>query len=151
MCDVYRYHANSDYAISDNVTFNKAIVYSDRENTGLLELFPSNPDNMYQSSLYPQPTMDSTQVEVYNSENVWRINDIWNGVRKGLNNIPIWLTDVANVNRHLNPQAISYQMNDFDKNPLRGTTFGIKLINDKWSNYKFMVYLSQFNQVKSFS
>ena len=147
--DTVRYHNEEDYYIVDK-TFNKAIVYSDRECTGQLELVPANPDNFYQSSLYPQPTLDSTKIEVYNTENIWRFNDIWNSVRKGLINIPIWLNDSANVNKRINPLAINYQLNDFDKNQLRGNNFKVRFTNDKYSNYNFKFYVNQFNQVQSY-
>jgi hypothetical protein len=150
MCDVFRYYNEGDYSLIDNITFNKAVVFNNRENSGMLELNIVSPNDL-SADIYPQVGLDSTKIEVKNTEGIWRINDLWNSIRKGVHNVPIWLNDSANVDKNLNQQVINYQQNDFDKHPLRGMSFDIKLINDKYSNYKFMVYLNQFNQVKSYS
>lgn len=146
--ETIRYHNEYDYFYNENVTFNKAIVYTCSSNSGLLNLFVKNKADF--SSDLPKQGKEGFNVSVTNVEGSWRINEFFDAVASTTNNVPIWLHDDNNVNKSLNKGAFNYNKKDQDKPVLRGNLSSVRFINDKYSNYKMIFLLNQFNQVASF-
>ena len=147
--DVIRYQNDYDYFYNREINFNKAIIYNERQNTGILELINRNENDLSQHIDYPISTNSSTQILCTNSENSWKLSDLYDSTKSQLNNIPIWKNDSNNTDKQINPIAIQYSTNIFDRNRLRGTMFTAKMINDKYSNYKFIFQFSKNSQTLS--
>ena len=147
--DVLRYQNERDYFYNRRVTFNKAIIYNDRQTTGELVLIPRNEDDMSQVGSYPKVVGNSTHIIVTNTENNWRFNDIYDVVKSQVNNVPVWKYDSNNVNKTLNNDALNYNVNDYDKALIRGKNCIIRLINDQYTNYKFLFIFNKFSQNNS--
>jgi hypothetical protein len=134
--DVIRYHNEYDPFYVNNVTFNKAIVFNQSQNSGLLELIRKDVNNLHQ--IFPISNANSTTIKVTNADGIWRFNQFYDLVQSRSNNIPVWLNDCANVIRSINPQSVDYQVADLDKKRIRGQYAQVRLINDMYSNYKFI-------------
>lgn len=147
--DCIRYHGESDWFYNRRVTFNKAIVYNERQNSGELELIPKDNENLSLVGSLPKVVGNKYQINISNVENNWKFNEFFDSVKSQLNNTPIWKYDCNNVNKNLNQHAFNYSINDYDKALIRGKNCSIRLINDKFTNYKFMFIFSGFNQNNS--
>lgn len=149
MLEAWRYHNEYDYAIINNKTFNKAIIYNNNQTSGLLNLNVSNPNDFSETFKYPKVTDTGLDILVHNSENRWRFNDFYNIATKNNSNVPIYLNNCNNVLFEINPKAVTYNINDLDKELLRGLN-KVRYIQDSDSNYKFIFIFSQHNQRQSF-
>lgn len=147
--DCIRYHGDSDWFYNRRITFNKAIVYNERQNSGELELIPKNNEDLSSVGLLPRVVNNRYQINISNVENNWRFNEFFDSVKSQTNNVPIWKRDCNNVDKKLNHDAFNYSINDYDKALIRGKNCSIRLINDKYTNYKFMFIFSGFNQNNS--
>ena len=146
--DVLRYHNQYDYFYNQYVTFNKAIIYNERQNSGLLILHPKNPNNLSDNNR-PEIDKNGINIDITNSNNIWNINDFYDSVCCKENNTPIWNRDCNNVNKHLNLYNLQYKHKDLDEQRITGKTCYVRLINDKWSNYKFIFFLTSFNEIEN--
>lgn len=148
--DVIRYHNEYDTFYNRTKAFNKAIVYTKNGTSGLLHLKVSDPENMAESIEYPKRIIGGYEVLHTNSENIWKFNDFFDVAKSQTNNLPIFNYDCNNVNKQLNPKALNYDKDEFDRAVLRGEFAKVRLINDAESNYKFIVKIGQINQQQSF-
>lgn len=144
--DVIRYNNTYDYSYINNKTFNKAIVYNERQCSGLLELIPRDNTNFSQTAIYPKVLQDRTQILVTNSENNWRFNNFYNLAHS---NHPMFINRCANDYKEINPKAINYYTPEFEKGRIRSKQCRVRLINDIHSNYKFILNFSINNQTNS--
>ncbi|XAI97387.1 hypothetical protein [Leptolyngbya phage Lbo-JY46] len=144
--EAIRYHNDQDYFYNNNVTFNKAIVYNEKQSTGLLELIKSNKDDLSQFINYPKNKPTSTEILISNSENFWRINDLFDISKSEINNLPLMLSDCANVDKKINQKAIDQFKPDFDKGRIRARQSKVRLIQDEFTNYKLILLLGIVNQ-----
>jgi len=148
--DVIRYHGDFDVFYNRAKTFNKAIIYNERQTSGLLYFKVSDPEDLTEILNYPKRLNDGYEILTTNSENVWRFNDFFDVSQNQLNNIPLLKYDCANVNKTLNQQAINYAKPDFDRAVIRQRMCRVRLINDAESNYLYRFNFSQINQRQSF-
>lgn len=148
ICEVLRHQNEYDCYYNNNVTFNKAIVYNNVQNSGLLNLYPKDENDMSQD--LPKLSKEGVDIRVTNAEGAWRFNDFFDATTSKYNNMPLWLYDKNNVNKQLNKAALNYYKKDSNQPIIRGRLCNVRLINDKWSNYKFIYLLTQFNQTQSF-
>jgi hypothetical protein len=148
--DVIRYHNEFDTFYNRVKTFNKGILYNERQTSGLLHFKVSNPEDLTEVGKYPKRVTDGYEVVTTNSENMWRFNDFFDVGRNQLNNVPLFNYDCNNVNKQLNPKALNYDVADFDRALLRQRMCKIRLINDVESQYKFIFAVGQENQRQSF-
>lgn len=144
--EAIRYHNNEDYFYNNNITFNKAVVYNEKQSTGLLELIKSNKDDLSQFINYPKNKPTSTEILISNSENFWRINDLFDISKSEINNLPLMLSDCANVDKKINQKAIDQFKPDFDRGRIRARQSKVRLIQDEFTNYKIILLLGIVNQ-----
>jgi hypothetical protein len=150
MVDVIRYHNEYNWFYNRHITFNKAIVYNERQNSGELNLVVKDPEDFSTVGVYPRTLSNRTEVEVTNSQNLWSFNGFYDMVNCQLNNIPIWINEPSNADKKLNLKAFDFTKDEFDRARIRSKTNHVRYINDKWSNYKFIYFLTQFNQNRTF-
>lgn len=144
--DVIRYHNKYDAFHNKEITFNKAIVYNDSQNSGQLLLTPKVENDFSQFGTYPNVVADGIQIEVSNSQNMWNFNTFYDAVYSKTNNLPIWLRNDNNVDKVLNLQAFNYFVQDLNQPRIRGRISTVRLTNDKYSNYSFVFFVGQFQQ-----
>jgi hypothetical protein len=147
--DVIRYHNEFDTFYNRQKTFNKGILYNERQCSSLLEFVVSDPENMAESNQYPKRTSIGYQVLTTNSENLWRFNDFWDVVSKQTNNMPFFNYDCNNVDKKLNYKALNNNREELDRAGLRQHMLRARLINDRESLYNFIVTFANVQQTPS--
>jgi len=147
-CDVIRYHNLYDTVYLRNITFNKALIYNDRQCSGPLELIVKNEEDLFASIQYPKVENNKIKILVTNRDNKWRFNQFFDTVKSQTNNVPFIKNECSNVNKVLNTSSLNYYKSDVYKQPIAGRQTRIRLENDKYSNYKFIFNFGQENQTK---
>jgi len=148
--DSIRYHNQYDPYYATDITFNKAVVFTQWQNSGYLELDYNDKKNLQNLLQYPVIGIQNTKIRVTNSDGIWRINTFYDIVTNRLNNIPLWLNNCANSEKHLNQTALNYQLPDLDKRRIRGEYCRVKFTNDRHSNYKMIFKWIVNNSVKTY-
>ena len=149
--DYLRFQNDYDYFYNTRTTFNKAVIWGENQNSGILELVPQVPNNMAQGLLYPRTNVASTSVLVSRRTNNWRINQFWDLVADKNNNIPPMILGCVPYMKQHNPLAINYQKPTFKKERFTSDYFTLRLINDMYSNYKIINKWFSIDFIKSYS
>ena len=135
---IQKYLNNNYQDLYENhkVNFNEAIVSTDNQSSGLLNLIRKDNQNPYQSLQYPKPNSNSIDILYSKIEgHKYRINQFSDLVLDKNNNQAIFLHDENGVDSV--PNNIDYTKQYPQK--LRNEFFDITLINDKLSEYKFIL------------
>lgn len=136
--EVRRYQNEWDYTVKKNIPgVNKAIIYNDMYNSGLLNLVKTNKEKLSNTGKYPIRNINSWDVEVAHANFKWRVNQMYNLVRDN-SEIPLWLYKGNNAEKELNQKAFNYKKKDMDLSRMKGQWFKFMMMNDILSNYKIM-------------
>lgn len=129
----YRYHNELDYAEWRNNGINKAVIYNNTNNSGILDLVYL--DKLRQAK-YPKTINKFTQQipAVHYDEKV-TFNYFYNRVINQDNNVPIWLNDGVGIKKSINYKAVSMTGKKVLER-LRGEWFLVRLTQDKTSQFK---------------
>lgn len=148
--EVRRYTSDYDYiSLYDKPGFNKAVIYNENYNTGLLNLIKTNKSDQTLTGKYPIRGFGYWDIEIAIANNKWRFNQFYNLLREG-STIPQWKYKGNNIEKNLNANAFNYNKNPFDLSRLRGEWFKLRLINDSDSNHKILYKFTTANEVKTF-
>lgn len=148
--EVRRYSNEFDYTIKKGIPgINKAIVYNDIYNSGLLNLVKSDKNDLSSVGKYPIRNTNSWEIETSISNYKWNFNQFYNLVKDN-SEIPLWLYKGNNVEKSLNDLAFNYRKADFTLPRLKGQWFKVMLINDKISNYKIIHKFTLDEQTKQY-
>jgi hypothetical protein len=137
--DVWHYHNEFDRAYMDMITFNKAIVYNERQCSGLLQLnYQVTPDL---SIIYPQIDGENnlSNIEISKDGGVWYFNQFSDRTVGIDSNIPIMLHSCNNARTYINLKSIRFDNNLRTEDNIRSDQVIVRLINDKYSNYRFVL------------
>ena len=128
-----RYHNEYDYAVWRKKGFNKAIIYNQTNNSGLLQF--EYVDN-YRKSDYPKLISQTSQlIPVTHFDEQIHFNYFYNRVRKEDSHLPIWNWDDNEINKTLNNKMISFTSKKVLER-MRGDWFAVRLIQDKDTQFK---------------
>lgn len=136
--EAIRYHNDYDPFFTNDVTFNKAVVFNQNQSSGLLNLENKSKRNLDDLVTYPITNVDSTTIRVTNSDGIWRFNQFYDIAQSRGNNIPLWVNNCSNTEKLINNKALDYQMADLDKKRIRGEYCKVRLTNDIHTNYKLL-------------
>lgn len=139
--DSRRYQDEYNFSENRRIGFNKAYVYNNSQNSGLLNLVTEQPNNMYQQDKYPITNTDSRDILATQNELRWTFNSFFNQVRDELSNVPIWNIDNIDIERTINLPALNYRNSD---DLLVGDWFFVRFIQDETSQYK-MIFKNMTN------
>lgn len=134
--DSRRYHSRVDFATKRIVGFNKMTVYNETNSSGLMNLIPSDKNDMRQKLIYPKTNSDSRDILVTEDVLRWSVNDFFNFVKNDVNNIPLFNKDDNDIIKTVNMDAMSYSTMWHDR--LKGGWFLIRLENDVESRFKMI-------------
>jgi len=117
----------TDKILLDNAWFNEAIIYSNQQCTGLLELVPKPLHNLQAYNLYPIYKSNSKVITYTKSDDFYNINTFWDVVKD--RNIPIAVTscESLSVDGILNQLNMNYSIKSFKKSPIRSKDLKIRL------------------------
>jgi hypothetical protein len=138
--DVRKYYNKYDYTDIYGKGFNKAIVYNNQQNSGLLNLVHQKENDYGQISKYPKH--NSTSIDILQSEmnGVWSFNYFYNLIKNEKSGLPIFKYDKSNVEKTLNNALLDYRPTQKDR--LRGDYFKIYLSQDIESRFKYLLRLT---------
>lgn len=125
----------------DDTWFNKAILYNNQQNTGVLNLI-SKPDNNLQSYMsYPLFNSDSKTILWSKNDNVYQYNTFWNVVAEPL--VPQFIEDCESlsIDKQINQDNMDYSIRSHKKQTLRAKELKIRHILDDRGDVKLV---SQF-------
>ena len=135
---VYFYHSASQATEVDNKFFNKAIIYNDEQNSGLIKLTAKPKNNMANYLTYPKKNVDNTEV-LFKKHNGWfNYNTVYDIVVD--KNLPVWQPSCTILSdKELVSENLNYGKGSAFKNyPIRGSSVKIRHILDDTSDYKFI-------------
>ena len=132
--EFYRFQDNLSSGIVPDITYNKAIIYNQKQSSGLLELVIKEKNNRRQYLDYPKQNIDSRSILVEYVERGWQFNNFYDVYAENTGQ-PIMSYQCDNIAyKEINPLSISYK-SQFLKKKLVSDYFVLRLINDKYSNY----------------
>ena len=134
--DVLRYHNTVDIILEDDVAFNKAIIYNDRQNSGLLELEIIDKNDLFNISKYPIKEDRRTKILLFKNETEYNFNQFEDLTLD--NNLPRFLHACSGSNKIINQNSVNYNKTNIDNNYIRGDKVNVRLINDKTGKYKMI-------------
>ena len=136
-----RFDNSYGFSVNRYITFNKAVIYNNTNNSGLLNLVPQK-NNLTTNSKYPITNNDNTQdILITSQDEEWNINYFYNRMKDDGNNIPMWIKDANDIDKTINPKAVSF----YGKKVLerfRGDWSILRLEYDKDSRYNLMYKMS---------
>ena len=135
--DARRYQDEVNYQKMSTVGFDKLYVYNDTDNSGELRLVMAEKGNMMQQATYPVTAADHREILATEDNGEVSINDFFNEVKDNTNNIPVWIKDVNDIDREIDPDAIDYRRPWRDR--LRGDWFLARFLNTVESRFKMIV------------
>ena len=135
--EFYRFQDNLSSGIVPDITYNKAIIYNQKQSSGLLELVPKQKNNRKQYLDYPKQNIDSRSILVEYVERAWNFNNFYDVYAENSGQ-PLMSYQCDNIAyKEINPFSISYKT-QFLKKKLVSDYFVLRLINDKYSNYNLV-------------
>tara|TARA_R110000868_G_scaffold1729_5_gene13941 strand:+ start:30346 stop:36363 length:6018 start_codon:yes stop_codon:yes gene_type:complete len=133
--DFNRFTSEYDF-YKTNVTYNEALIYSQKSTSGNLTLIPKQKNNLNQTIVYQNKIVDGKkQILCENVEDFYRINNFFN-IYQG-NNQPVMQYNCSLPYKELNTKSISNKTVFFN-NPLRNDFFNIRLSNTLHSQYQIV-------------
>lgn len=146
--DVWRYHNDFDKAYMDNISFNKAVVYNERQCSGLLNLVFNQDENL--SLVYPMfnPDENSMDIKLSKDSGIFYFNQFTDRTKSADSNIPIMLHSCNNARTYLNLKAIRFDNSLNTSCYIRSDQSLVRLINDKYSNYRFVLRWLYYDKQK---
>lgn len=126
----------STFVQTNNIFFNKSIVYNDQQCSGVLNLIPKPLNNLSAYLQYPKYNTDSRDILFVKSDNFYNYNGFWDIVKDYEQ--PIWLPDCTanSENKVLNTTNLDYANRSFKKYPIRGKDCRIRQILDNRSDVR---------------
>jgi hypothetical protein len=133
---VNRITNRQSFVQTDDIYFNKAILYNDQQCSGIRNLVPKPKNNLSAYLQYPRINGSAVDILVTKSDNFYNYNGIWDVVQDY--DEPIWLTQCENLSddKVLNQANMDYSVRSFRKYPLRAKDCHIRHILDNRSDVR---------------
>jgi hypothetical protein len=119
---------------TDDVWFNKAIVYNGQQNSGLLELVPKPLNNLRDYMKYPIYNVDSKTITFTKSDNFYQYNTFWSLLKNKQQVMFNTSCESLSIDRVLNQSNMDYGKRSFKKEPLRAKDLKVRHILDNRSD-----------------
>jgi hypothetical protein len=120
---------------TDNIWFNKAVLYNGQQSTGILELVPKPKNNLSEYMKYPIYGSESKTITFTKSDNFYQYNTFWSLVKN--KQIPMFVTDCCtsmSIDKSVNQANMDYNKRSFKKEPLRAKELKVRHILDNRSD-----------------
>jgi len=145
-CEVLRYQDSLNYYAVQNKTIDKALVYNQYQTTGILNLTPTDKNDLSQMENYPAVNGYSTNILVTNIENNWRFNSIIDVAKESGN--PLMVYTCNNPYKVPNNNAVNYTQYFLTKQ-LRNDYNQVRLMNTSDSLHKYILKFNFSNNTLS--
>lgn len=142
--DVIQYMNKYDKVFRDDLSFNKAILSTDSQASGLLELHPKS-NNLYLESRYPIKHVNKTDIKLNIKEGLHSFNQ-FRDIAK-FKNIPLWKRICDSYFEEINADALDNTSKNVSLNTIIGNQVRLRLIQDKEDKYQFIFKGSHINDL----
>ena len=119
---------------TDDVWFNKAIVYNGQQNSGLLELVVKPLNNLRDYMKYPIYNVDSKTITFTKSDNFYQYNTFWSLLKNKQQLMFSTSCESLSIDKILNQSNMDYGKRSFKKEPLRAKDLKVRHILDNRSD-----------------
>jgi hypothetical protein len=123
-----------DRVETDNVWFNKAVLYNGQQSTGMLELVPKPANNLKEYMKYPVYNVDSKTITFTKSDNFYQYNTFWSLIKN--KSLPLFTRtcESLSIDKIVNQANMDYSKRSFKKEPLRAKDLKVRHILDNRSD-----------------
>jgi hypothetical protein len=125
-----------DYAQHPEIGFNKAYIWNNTNNSGLLEL--NEQKTLSQVKDYPKTKNGSQEILFTALEGKHTFNYFYNRIINERNNVPMFTNDKNRIFKEINSEAVSFKGKPVLEK-LKGEVFNVTLINDKESRFNILL------------
>jgi len=138
---VLEYTNERTHIQTDDTYFNKAILYTPQQCSGLLLLTKKPTNNLALYNTFPKYNTDSKEILYTKSSSFYQFNTFWSLVVDKRQPLFISSCESLSIFKELNQENMSYSKRSYKKEPLRDKELKVRLILDNRSDSKF---ISQF-------
>lgn len=133
---------------TDDIWYNKAIIYNGQQCSGLLELVPKPKHNLRLYNSYPIYRKQSKEITFTKSDNFYNYNTFWNVQTKA----PAFKRICKNlsIDKELIQENMDYTSRSFRKQPIRAKDLKIRHILDNRSDAHMVSQFIITNNQKSY-
>lgn len=146
---VLEYTNERTYIQTDDTYFNKAILYTPQQCSGLLLLTQKPANNLALYKTYPKYNADSKEILYTKSSSFYQFNTFWGLVEDKRQPLFISSCESLSIYKELNQSNMSYSKRSYRKEPLRGKELKVRLILDDRSDSKFISQFTLATSMKS--
>ncbi|SEW21578.1 hypothetical protein SAMN05428988_3226 [Chitinophaga sp. YR573] len=142
--------AESYHEVENDIYFNHAVIYSDSQCSGILNLKPKPRGNLKAYLSYPKFNTDSKDILVTKSDHLFNFNQFWDIVSS--RNLPFFSRScqLPSVDRIFIKENLDYGMRPHTKSRIRSKDARIRLIYDSQGPYKLITNFLLTNTQDSF-
>ncbi|MEI6187002.1 MAG: hypothetical protein WCP46_00675 [Alphaproteobacteria bacterium] len=127
---VFKYNEDDTFIETNDVYFNKCILYNNQQSSGILKLEPKPYRNMAEVMKYPKYNADSKTITYTKSDNFYQINTFWSLVRDVKKPLFIKTCKSLSYDKEINQDNMNYGKLSFGKAPLRAKDLRVRMILD---------------------
>ena len=126
------------YVQTNDIYFNKCVIYNDQQSSGIRNLVRKVPGNMIQSLQYPKYNTDSIDILYTKSDNCYNFNGFWDVTN--LQNLPLFVRSCValSYDKIVNQNNMVYQNQSFRKPSIRAKDSKVRLILDNRSDVRIV-------------
>jgi len=130
-----------DYSEVDNIWYDEALLYSNKQCSGTLKLSYQPKNNMAAKKGFPVYSPDSKTILYTKSDNLYKYNTFWSLIKDYTQPI---LTQGPNMSLStlVNNTNMDYSKRSFKKEPLRTDNLKVRHTLNSTSDYKFLSHFS---------
>jgi len=111
---------------TDRVWFNEAVIYNDRQSSGLLTLVPKPLNNMKEYLSFPKYNSDSKTITYTKSDNFYQYNTFWDIVKDKTQPLFIQTCESLSIDKIINQVNMDYGLRSFKKSTFRAKDLKIR-------------------------
>jgi hypothetical protein len=138
---VYKYSENPEFIFDEpdrietnDIWFNKAVLYNGQQSTGILELVPKPLNNLSAYLKYPIYNTDSKTITFTKSDNFYQYNMFWSVVKDRQEPLFLKTCESLSIDKVVNQANMNYGTMSFKKDPLRAKALKVRHILDNRSD-----------------
>lgn len=132
LVDVNQYVNEVDRIPILDIGFNRAMVYNETQNSGILELDIVG-DNLFLFNKYPVLELDRTRIPLSMKHDYHTFNQFKDLVKNS--RVPTWVHECNNIDNRLNDTNFKYKEHIQNVSKIKGLQNRVRLIQDKESKY----------------
>lgn len=135
---ILKYTNWREFTETDDIYFNKLVIYSNQQCSGILELVDKPRNNLSLANRYPIYNTDSKTITFTKSGSFYQVNTFWDMVVDTKK--PIWLSSCDNLSifKEINQDNMDYGKRSRKKSPFRSKELKIRYTLDNRDDVKII-------------